>query len=168
MKSDQRWTAQEDALLAWHYPDYDHLREYFPHRTLAALKHRVRLIGIVARRHIWTNAEVARLHKAYETGVTDRELTALFPDLRLAQIKSKAGHIRAARRKARPVVFGVPALDAIRVRAADMRLSFVELDHGAGTGRFFQRSCRRPCLKSIARAAAFLGAEVKIDWTEWD
>jgi hypothetical protein len=53
--------------------------------------------------------------------VTDRELKTLFPGLRLVQIKSKAGHIRAARRKARPVPFGVSALDAIRARAPFFR-----------------------------------------------
>ena len=163
---DQRWTTKEDAVLREHYPSYDRLTKRLPHRTISALKHRVRVIGIVARRHIWTNVEVARLHKACEAGATDRELEALFPGLGLIQIKSKARHIGAARRKARPVPFGVPALDAIRTRAADARLSFVELDRRAGTGRFFQKSCRYPCLKHIARAAAFLDGEVVIDWVD--
>ncbi|PKP71032.1 MAG: hypothetical protein CVT83_03270 [Alphaproteobacteria bacterium HGW-Alphaproteobacteria-5] len=168
LRGGRPWTPDEDALLRAHYPDYDRLKKHFPHRTLSALKHRVRVIGIVTRRHIWTNVEVARLHKAYEAGVPDRELEGLFPGLRLVQIKSKAGHVRAVRRKPRPAWFGVPALDAIRARAASMRLSFVELDRRAGTGRFFQKSCRHPCLKHIVRAATFLDGKVTIGWVDRD
>lgn len=164
----QPWTLDEDVLLRTHYPDYGRLQKHLPHRTFSALKHRVRAIGIVNRRHVWTNVEVARLHKAYEAGVPDRELEGLFPGLRLVQIKSKAGHVRAARRKPRPARFDVPALDAIRTRATNMCLSFVELDRRARTGRFFQKSCRRPCLKHIVRAATCLDAEVTIDWGDPD
>lgn len=161
-----QWSDEEDVLLRAYYPDYSALRIHLPHRTLSALKHRVRAIGIAQRRHIWTNREIARLSQAYEDGVADRELAALFPELRLCQIKSKASHIGAVRRRSKPVRFDVPALDAIRARSVEMRLSFVELDHRAGTGRYFQKSCRRLSLKHIVRAAAFLGAEVSIEWRE--
>ncbi|MGQ2933678.1 hypothetical protein [Sphingopyxis sp.] len=163
-KRDIGWSAAEDGLLRDHYPDYQALREHLPHRTLSALKHRVRAIGIVARRHVWTNIEVARLRKAYADGMTDRELVVLFLGLRLCQIKSKASHIRAERRGPRPAYFGEPALDAIRTRSKAMQLSFVELDRRARTGRFFQKSSRRPSLKPIVRAARFLDAEVGIEW----
>ncbi|MGC4252404.1 MAG: hypothetical protein QM605_13335 [Sphingobium sp.] len=165
-KRDSRWSDGEDALLRACYPDYSVLRAHLPHRTLSALKHRVRAIGIVKRRHIWTNREVVRLRLAYEEGVTDLELAALFPQLRLCQVKSKASHIGAVRCRPKPVRFDVPALDAIRARSVEMRLSFVELDRHAKTGRYFQKSCRRPSLKHIVRAAAFLGAEVLIEWSE--
>lgn len=127
-KRDIGWSAAEDGLLRDHYPDYQALREHLPHRTLSALKHRVRAIGIVARRHVWMNIEVARLRKAYTDGVTDHELVVLFPGLRLCQIKSKASHICAERRGLRPAHFGEPALGAIRTRSKAMQLSFVELD----------------------------------------
>lgn len=166
VKGDLRWTDEEDRLLRSHYPDYPVLRAHFPHRTLSALKHRIRAIGIAKRRHIWTNHEIVRLRQAYEEGVTDRELAILFPELRLSQVKSKASYIGAMRRKPNPVRFDVPALDAIRVRSVGMGLSFVELDRHARTGRYFQKSCRRPLLRHIVQAAAFLGAEVSIEWSE--
>lgn len=45
-------------------------------------------------------------------------------------------------------------------------MSFVELDRRAGTGRFFQKSCRRPSLKHITRAARVLQAQIRIEWGE--
>lgn len=92
------WTAHEDERLRTLYPRYDLLRMALPHRSLSALKHRVRRLSIVRRRHIWTNLEIRRLHEAFENHVPDRELEALFPGLRLGQIKAKAGHIRASHR----------------------------------------------------------------------
>src|SRR3546814_14045526 len=80
-----------------------------PHRSLAALKHRVRVMGIVVRRHVWTNREVRRLFEAYENRATNVELQRLFPALRLCQIESKASHVGAVRRKAPLVTFDIPA-----------------------------------------------------------
>jgi hypothetical protein len=148
------------------YPDYQALQKGLPDRTLSAIKHRMRVIGIVTRRHVWTNLEVVRLRKAYCDSVTDKELTILFPGLRLCQIKSKACHIGAERRKPRLALFENPALDAIRRRSKEMRMSFVELDKRAGTGRFFQKSCRRPSLKHITHAARILDVQVRIEWDE--
>jgi len=104
----------EDGMLRDVYPDYRALQRQLPDRTLSAIKHRVRALGIVCRRHVWTNVEVARLRKAYRKSVADKELTTLFPGLRLYQIKSKASHIGAERRRPRLALFEDPALDAIR------------------------------------------------------
>ncbi|WCP12271.1 hypothetical protein sphantq_00668 [Sphingobium sp. AntQ-1] len=161
-----KWSAAEDELLRDIYPDYRALEKRLSGRTLSAIKHRVRVLGIVSRRHVWTNVEVARLRKAYRESVADKELTVLFPGLRLSQIKSKACHIGAERRKPRLALFDDPALDAIRRRSKEMCISFVELDRRAGTGRFFQKSCRRTSLKHIARAARVLQAQIRIEWGE--
>lgn len=128
------WTADEDERLRSLYPRYDLMQSVFPHRSLAALKHRARRLGIVHRRHIWTNLEVRRLRDAFENHVPDKELEALFPGLRLSQIKAKAGHIRAPHRRAQRAIFEVQALDAIRHRAKACGLSFAELDRQARTG----------------------------------
>ena len=162
----KKWSAMDDGLLRDIYPDYRALQRQLPDRTLSAIKHRVRALGIVSRRHVWTNVEVARLRKAYRESVADKELTILFPGLRLCQIKSKASHIGAERRKPKLALFDDPALDAIRRRSKEMHISFVELDRRAGTGRFFQKSCRRPSLKHIARAARVLQAQIRIEWGE--
>jgi hypothetical protein len=96
----------------------------------------VQALGIVCRRHVWTNVEVARLHQAYRGSVTDKELIILFHGLRLCQIKSKASHIGAERRKPRLALFEDPALDAIRRGSMEMHVAFVELDRHAGQGAF--------------------------------
>lgn len=162
------WTADEDERLRALYPRYDLLRVALPHRSLSALKHRVRRLGIVRQRHIWTNIEVRRLREAFDNHVPDRELEALFPGLRLGQIKAKAGHIQAPHRRAQRAIFEVQALDAIRHRAKARGLSYVELDRQARTGKFYQKSRRQPMLKQIGRAAALLGGEVCIEWQEFE
>lgn len=160
------WTFEEDEKVQALYPRYDLLRAALPNRSLAALKHRARRLGVAHRRHIWTNLEVRRLREAFENHVPDKELEALFPGIRLSQIKSKAGHIRAPHRRAQRAIFKVQALDAIRHRAKARGLSYVELDRQAKTDKFFQKSCRQPMLKPIARATALLGGEVCIEWRE--
>src|SRR3546814_3217507 len=85
-----RWTEEENDLLRTLYPSYDALLARMPHRSLAALKHRVRVMGIVVRRHVWTNREVRRLFEAYENRATNVELQRLFPALRLCQIERQA------------------------------------------------------------------------------
>lgn len=164
----ERWTAEEDERLRSLYPHYDQLRAALPHRSLAALKHRVRCLGIVIRRHVWTNFEIRRLREAFENHVPDKDLERLFPGLRLSQIKAKAGHIKAPHRRAQRAIFKVQALDAIRHRAKARGLSYVELDRKAKTGKFFQKSRRHPILKPIARAAALLSGEVCIEWREFE
>ena len=161
-----RWSAGEDATLRKLYPDYRALREHLPQRTIAALKNRIRAIGIARRRHIWTNLEVARLRKAYVDGMRGSDLMALFPGLQLSQIEKKARHIRADRREPSRAYFGEPALDAIRNRSKEMRISLVELDRLARTGRYFQSSSRRAFLKPIVRAARIMDAEVRIEWLD--
>ena len=159
------WTLSEDDQVRASYPSYDVLQKNLPHRSLSALKHRARVLGIVRRRHVWTNREVRRLHAAFEANLFGVELLALFPGLTLCQIKSKARHVKAARRRARLVPFGVPALDAIRTQVQDEDMSLVELDRRAKTERFFQKSCRRQNLRCIVRAAGVLGGDVEIEWS---
>lgn len=108
------------------------------------------------------------MRNAFENHVPDKELEALFPGIRLSQIKAKAGHIRAPHRRAQRAIFEVQALDAIRHRAKARGLSYVELDRQAKTGKFYQKSCRQPMLKPIARAATLLGGDVCIEWREFE
>jgi len=160
------WSAEKDDRIRAEYPSYPRLQAQLPHRTLSALKHRARSLGIVRCRHVWTTVEVRRLIAACERNASRSELLVLFPGLRVSQIVSKARHVSAARRRARLVAFDVPALDTIRSRAASRHLSLTQLDRQARTGRFFQKSSRRPVLKHLARAAALLAGEVRIEWID--
>lgn len=162
----EKWTPSEDAKLRALFPSYDCLQAELPHRSYYALRNRARRLNLVRRRHVWTNVEVSRLRDAFVNQVPDRDLEGMFPGLRLGQIKAKAGHIKAPHRKGRRVDFGVPALDAIREKAKAMGHSYVELDKRARTGKFFQKSNRKPILKHISRAAKLLGGEVMIHWED--
>lgn len=150
------------------YPDYHRMMRALPHRSLAALKNRVRHLGVVWRRHVWTNAEVKKLRYAWQGNIRGAELMLLFPGLRPSQIKGKAQHLGLRKRETHLVAFEDPALNAIRRRAATCGMSLVQLDRLARTGRFFQKSIRRPNLKYIMRAAAALGGEVAVEWREVD
>lgn len=161
-----RWTAEEDAEICKGYPCYPLLMQRLPDRTLAALKHRARWLGVVATRHIWTSREVRDLTKIYSDHPSNGELTRLFPHLTLRQITRKAAHLGLQRRAKCLRMLGVPALDAIRQRASSVGLSLVELDRRARTGRYFQKSRRDPILKYIARAAMLLGGDIVITWDE--
>ncbi|CAM3235184.1 hypothetical protein SAMN04488021_10565 [Paracoccus aminovorans] len=160
-----RWTGAEDDLLRCGYPDYKQMQASLPHRSLNALRYRCRCLGMTSSRHIWTNREVRCLLELFRRGVSDRDLLASFPGMRLAQLKGKARHVGAERRY-RPRPLDDPALDAIRARAFAAGVSLVDLDRRLKTGSYYQ-SCRRDVkLKPVARAAAFFGGEVTIEWPE--
>jgi hypothetical protein len=142
------------------------MRRRLPRRSLAALKHRAAVLGVVCRRHIWTNVEVDRLTSLVLAEASNKELAAAFPDLRLRQITEKARHLRLPRRKVRLVSFDDPTLIAVRKRAIDMGMSLRRLDEAAGTGRYFQKSTRRLVLAHAARAVAVLQGEIVIEWED--
>lgn len=156
----EAWRDIEDFAVVLLYPSYDTLRQLLPWRSYSAIRRRARHLGVARHRHIWTGPEVARLTAAFRNGASNEELARLFPDLRPAQYLGKAQHIGLPRRHRKLVAFECPALRDIRFRAGEAGLSLRELDRKAGTGRYFQRSTRRICLRSIVRAAGLLGGEV--------
>jgi hypothetical protein len=163
-KSAPLWTKVEDKWVKQLYPDYRQLQLRLPRRSLAAIKHRSARLKVATRRHVWTNIEVKRLYQACADNATADELLNLFPGLSLCQIKSKARHIGAARRKFRPIPIGHPTLSAIREKAFEKGISFVRLDRMAGTGKYFQKSCRKPVLRFMTLGIIALGGEPTINW----
>lgn len=164
--SQRPWLPVEDDCLRRLYPRYDLLAAQLPHRSLAALKHRARRLGIVCPRHVWTNLEVRRLRQAYAANMADDELSSQFPGCSLAQIKAKARHLGLRRPVKTYRMLGIPLLDAVRARAGDRQMSLVELDRLAGTVAYFQKSRKGPVLQWIAKGAAVLGGRLEIHWPE--
>lgn len=156
------WQGIEDFAVILLYPNYEAIRQLLPWRSYAAIRHRVRRLDIAQRRHVWTGSETSRLTAAFRGGASNNELTRLFPDLRPGQYLGKARHMGLPRRRPKLVAFDCPALRDIRSRAVEVGFSLRELDRKAGTGQHFQRSTRRICLRSIVRAAAFLGGEIAL------
>ncbi|MBK1976155.1 hypothetical protein JIX58_10405 [Brevundimonas diminuta] len=162
VKAGKPWTPRADAIIRDAYPDYRLMRRRLPHRSLAALKNRAAVLGVVHRRHTWTNMEVRKLAALFAADASNAELEHAFPGLRLRQIKEKARHLRLPHRKPRLVSLNDPALDAVRQRAIDKGLSLRRLDRKARTGRYFQQSTTRPVLAHLARAAVILEGELRI------
>ena len=162
--SGRPWTSRADAVVRETYPDYRLMRRRPPHRSLVALKHRAAVLGVVHRRHTWTNTEVRKLIALIAANASNAELEHAFPGLRLRQIKEKARHLHLPNRKPRLAGFDDPALNAVRRRAIEKGLSLRSLDRSARTGRYFQQSTTRPVLAHLARAAAILDGELRIQF----
>jgi hypothetical protein len=156
------WQGIEDFAVILLYPNYEAIRQLLPWRSYAAIRHRVRRLDIAQRRHVWTGPETSRLTAAFRGGASNDELYRLFPDLTPGQYLGKAQHMGLPKRRPKLVAFDCPALRDIRSQAAEIGFSLRDLDRKAGTGQYFQRSTRRICLRSIVRAAAFLGGEIAL------
>lgn len=165
-KSGDCWSKAEDAVVRKIYPDYILMRGRLPWRSLAALKHRAAALGIVHRRHVWTQTEVRTLAILVAANASNAELGHALPHLSLGQITAKIGHLRLPRRKPRLVDFDEVAIGEVRRRAVEKGLSLRELDRLARTKRYFQSSTRRLVLKHVARATIVLGGEIRIEWDE--
>ena len=160
------WGEAEDSIVRASYPDYGLMTGQLPHRSLAALKHRAAILGIVRRRHVWKQTEVRKLTRLAAAGASNAELLFAFPELSLAQISYKIRHLKLPRRGPSLMDFDDVALHEVRRRAAAKNMTLVELDRQARTGRYFQKSTRRLVLGHVARATEVLGGEIRIEWEE--
>lgn len=165
-----RWSEDEDGIVSAIYPDYALMARRLPARSPRALRHRAATLGVVHRRHVWTQREVGTLSRLAAAGASGAELARAFPHLRPAQVLAKMGHLARtgqlplSRRMLRLANFDEPAIDAVRRRAIEKGLSLRDLDRSARTGRYFQKSTRQLVLRHVAGAAALLGGEVRFEW----
>lgn len=163
------WTEAEDNVVRFLFPDYKAMEQVLRHRTYHALKSRAAGLGIVPRKHVWTNAEVSRLRKVYPTA-SHGELREAFPGMALASIKAKARHVGLHRK---PLGFkrtGCLLLDQLRDRCFELNLSMIDLDGMAGTKTFFQKQQWRTGINYARLAAGVhaIGGTLKADWGEED
>ena len=163
------WTAAEDRTIRLLFPDYKALEQALRHRTFWALRRRAAHLGIVQRRHVWTNQEVSRLRKLYPTA-SHEALQESFPRLSHASIKTKARDMALRRRPKGFKPTGSALLDELRERCFELKLSMVDLDDMAGTKEYFYRGTwRRAKSFDYARIAAgvhAIGGTLKADWGE--
>jgi len=163
------WSQEDDMAVRLLYPDYGALQRHFADRTLAAIKHRAAKLGVVSKRHVWTQLEVARLRRLFaQRRPTDDALKAAFPHIPLDKILYKARHVGIVRERIAPIILGVPVLDAVRQRAHDEGMCLAELDRLSGTKRYFQQSTRRVVWRHVAAAVDFLGGALTPRWDEED
>jgi len=162
--SGTRWSPREDRIIGTLYPNYAEMQRRLRPRSYYAIRARARTLGLVTRRHIWTNSEVTKLRALYLRGATRTEVAAAFPGLRSHQITSKARHIRLIRGEREPYALGIPAIDIVRKQAALRGWTWRKLDKLAKTGRYFQQTTRRVDWSHLARAIDVLGGTIDIDW----
>ena len=109
-KGGRRWCKVEDAVVRKTYPNYGLMRLCLPCRSVAALKRRAAILGVVKCRHVWTQTEVRRLSRLVEANTSNADLALAFPHLRLAQITAKIRHLGLPRRRPQLVDFADAAI----------------------------------------------------------
>jgi hypothetical protein len=162
--SGKRWSEREDRIILTLYPDYAGMQRRLRLRSYYAIRNRARTLGVVTRRHVWTNSEVTKLRALYLRGATCAEVAAAFPGFRSHQITSKARHIRLVRGPRKPYALGIPPIDTVREQAAIRGWTWRRLDKLAKTGRYFQQTTRRLDWGHLAKATEVLGGTIDIDW----
>jgi hypothetical protein len=63
--SGKRWSEREDRIILTLYPDYAGMQRRLRLRSYYAIRNRARTLGVVTRRHVWTNSEVTKLRALY-------------------------------------------------------------------------------------------------------
>lgn len=160
------WEPFEDELVRLHYPDYRLLRTLLTERTLAALKHRARVLGVVRRRHVWTNKDREKLNTEAFERATRAELEDMFPGMGTRQVLAMARYLNIKRRPRRPMTLNCACLDSIRARAWEMGWFLSKLDKEAGTSQYFSDSVRKIGMRQVYQAIKALGGRVTIEWDD--
>ena len=159
------WTTVELEVLRCLYPDLDALVRALPRRTLAAIAHKARQIGLVPPLRIWLDGDARKLRKPYVAGVPIDTLTEMFPGKSKRQVWHKANKMGYRRPRRAPKVTGMPLVDSIRRRAFDLHITMAELDAIVGKTRYFV--CPRYIdWRALQRAMEFMGGRPVVRWWE--
>jgi len=162
----QLWLPREDAIVLALYPDYRAMRKALRRRSIVALWHRARFLGIARRTHIWLTTEVSRLRRLFGTANRDDVLRA-FPEMTWRQVEAKAHRLGLQRPRRKPKATGHPMVDDVRLRAHQLNYSMADLDAVARSKRYFQKDAKyRASVNGqvLFRAIEALGGEVSIRW----
>lgn len=162
--SRRKWAGREDAILEKFYPHYEKISRRLKTRSYHAIKSRARKLEISVSRHVWTNQEVSRIIDLYSKGKTPAEISVTFPYLTAGQIAGKAQHLNLRRARRKCYLLGIPPIDAVRERAAELGWTWRKLDRLADTGRYFQQTTRQVNWAHLAKAIAMLGGQIQITW----
>ena len=167
---DKTWTAAEDDTVRRLYPEYASMRDVLRHRSYSALRNRADVLGLRAKRHVWTTIEQARLRELWPKS-SAAELRAAFPGLTYGSIVKQGGFLALPSRGRPPLVMtGNWLCDAIRDRCRALGYSMVDLDALANTSRYFQ-ACEWKGKgghrwQPMVKAAKALGGELRVEWPD--
>ncbi|RJG46650.1 hypothetical protein D3Y55_21935 [Mesorhizobium sp. DCY119] len=125
--------------------------------------------GLIPERvqHIWTAAEQSKLRRLAVTGVTRKEIAAEL-GLSVQQVAGRMMYSKIHLAKRPPKLVGDPIVDAIRLRAFDMKMSIADLDRSLGRTKTFQTCTHgKPISPAhIYRAVRALGGRMVVEWID--
>lgn len=167
LSSADLWKPEDDEVFRRLYPDYGALRKAFPSRSYRAIQGHASRLGIAAKRHRWTAAELSRLRRLYQSASRE-DVLAAFPGMGWKQIKARAEHAGLHRPRRPYCPTGHAILDDIRSRCFELRYSMVDLDEMARTKQYFTKAgwmrTQRIKAQPVVRAVDALDGSLLVEW----
>jgi hypothetical protein len=162
---DPLWTKREEDIVRQLHPDYREIGHKLRRRTRAAIYQRAELLKLNQKYVAWTARDLARLHRLWRDAPRE-QLTAAFPHRTWKSIQKKGQTFGVRRLPWVPKPTGKRTLDDLRRRAADLKISLVDLDRICAARHYFRSSAsgRSPRRNVMFRAIAALGGRVEIVW----
>ena len=167
--SNEIWEQSEDDVLrATATLTLSEVQKLLPHRTACAIdKRRGRLHLLRRKLKPWTTRE-DRILSANIDKMDCRTIASLLPGRSKHAVQSHAWFLGVRKGYLRPPkATGFLVYDEVRNRAYEDRVSLCALDRELGTGTYFQQNDKkRPDWKKLARAVAFFGGQMTVDWKD--
>lgn len=160
------WTKKEDAIVRHFYPDYRAVKRRLKRRSVQAIVSRVHTLGLSPKNRSWKMTDIARLRRMWKEA-TKAEILAAFPDRSWHSVANKGKAFGIWRRPWVPNKTGHPIVDAIRMRAVELKLSLSDIDAMCNGRHFFANSSRRkgmPRSSVLLRAVKALDGHIEVVW----
>lgn len=165
---DVRWTEAEDSIVRNHWPDRKHIGALLPHRTLRAIGARGQTLKIAGRDYDRPlTAREERKIKELAACFSSIEVIAAIMGRKPRSIEVFMGRRGWLVKKKPPTVTGHELFDAVRQRAFDMNLNYLDLDRSLGYRcRIFAKpNCAgKVSIGMIAKAVLALGGRLVVEW----
>ena len=168
------WTEREDRIVTRHRPAVAAKMLAGKRTHKAVLQRRYKLhhppeVKTRFGRNCWRPEDVAIMRKLYPTVAHARDMKRHLPEYTLEQIIGKACQLKIKRKyNGDPRLCGqFELVDQVRIRAKEDGISFQKLDRELKTGWYFQNGFYKPKtvnLRHIAKAVAYFGGTLVIDW----
>lgn len=168
-KGDRLWEEWEEEILRKHFPNYKRMERSLKHRTGCAIRSHCRKLGLKRAIHNWSAAEISKLRRLYPTAPIE-DICAAFPHSTYINIRQVAQYHGFRRKRVPYSSTGFPALDEVRNRCFEARISMPELDKIARTKTYFQkmgwRGKPRPNYRFLGLAMEALNGVLAVTWMD--
>jgi hypothetical protein len=159
--------SEDDALRATVTLTVPQVQKRLPHRTASAIERRREKLHLFRRKlKPWTTHEDRILRTNIDLDYP--KIAKLLPGRSEHAVQGRAWYLgvrKGCRRN--PQIKGLPVYDDVRTRAYEDGLSMHDLDCELRTGRYFQANDKKILnWKKLARAVAFFGGQMTVDWKD--